>query len=153
LHNAQIKKSQKTDEHLDELLSPPHQQSSPSSADNGVTEVKEIEIVDITTLVANKVSEYTQKDVFERLQSNTTQSYAVKHNPPPSTRIVSSPPRAENERADKTDLVMPARNTSPLRDRSGYTQQNVFERLQRTKTHAFAGKELSKDGEDHHQGS
>lgn len=153
LQNAQAKKCQKTEEHVDELPSSPHQSLSPSSADDGATEVKEIEIVDITTLVANKVSEYTQKDVFERLQSNTTQSYAVKHNPPPSTRMVSSPPRAENERSDKADLVMPARNMSPLRDRSGYTQQNVFERLQRTKTHAFAGKELSKDGEDHYQGS
>jgi hypothetical protein len=155
LQNVQAKKSQKADEILDELLSPSHQPSSPSSAEDRVTqaEMKEIEIVDITTLVANKVSEYTQKDVFERLQANTTQSYAVKHNPPPSTRIISSPPRAENERPDKADLVIPARNMSPLRDRSGYTQQNVFERLQRTKTHAFAGKELSKDGEDHHQGS
>ena len=110
-------------------------------------------MVDITTLVANKVSEYTRKDVFERLQSNTTHSYAVKHSHAPVVRAVSSHVNAENEVSEKVDPFVTVRSKtevemSPLLDRSSYTQQNVFERLQRTKTHAFAGKEHSKDGDE-----
>lgn len=153
MQGVQAKKNQQAEELLDEILSPDHSQSSPSSNGDGEPQAKEPEMVDITTLVANKVSEYTQKDVFERLQSNTTHSYAVKHSQAPVLRAISSHMNAENEVFDKVDPFVTVRTKtevemSPMRDRSGYTQQNVFERLQRTKTHAFAGKEHSKDGDE-----
>jgi hypothetical protein len=153
LQGVQAKKNQQAEELLDEILSPDHSPPSPARDDHVEAQAKEPEVVDITTLVANKVSEYTQKDVFERLQSNTTQSYAVKHSHAPVVRAYASHLNAENDVSDKVDPFVTVRakpevEMSPLRDRSGYTQQNVFERLQRTKTHAFAGKEHSKDGDE-----
>jgi hypothetical protein len=153
MQGVQAKKNQQAVELLDDILLPDQSQSSPPSNDKVEPQAKEPEMVDITTLVANKVSEYTQKDVFERLQSNTTHSFAVKHSHTPVLRAVSSNLNAENEVSNKVDPFVTVRaktevEMSPLLDRSGYTQQNVFERLQRTKTHAFAGKEHSKDGDE-----
>jgi Kinesin motor domain len=151
IQDVQAKKSQKAEEMLDDLLMSHHGLPTPSkhgSLDSNANK-KHVESVDITTLVANKVSEYTQKDVFERLQSNTTQSYAVKQHTAP---VVRSPTITDNEKSDRQATCgrskVEAEIASPHRDKSGYTQQNVFERLQKTKTHAFAGKEHTREGED-----
>jgi hypothetical protein len=91
-------------------------------------------------------SDYTQQDVFERLQRNVTQAYAVKHN---GTLLPDGPQAfvddrrlqqrlAEAAAAATASTTMPA-PTVPSRD-SGYTELDVFERLQNTTTEAYAQK-------------
>jgi len=96
-------------------------------------------------------SDYTQQDVFERLQRTTTQAYAVKHVPenhtgrpddkaehfsPPMNRNIAKDP---GERSMSTSSVAPTPVTVPERN-LGYTSQDVFERLQKTTTEAYAKK-------------
>jgi hypothetical protein len=94
--------------------------------------------------------EYTQQDVFERLQKTTTQSYAVKHNgtmlPDYDVRgdfAFSSATVQEPALPDK-DLSSSSVQSEPLKQESNthsdYTSQDVFERLQKTTTEAYAKK-------------
>jgi hypothetical protein len=106
---------------------------------------------------AHKISDYTQQDVFQRLQTTTTQSYAVKHNNPlarPS--IEHAAPVVTTEETEEHDRA----NTSPTTesqvkhtDHSEYFRQNVFERLQKTTTQAYAKKRNRGTSKDDHIGS
>jgi hypothetical protein len=89
----------------------------------------------------DRVNEYTQQDVFERLQRTTTQAYAVKHDQAEtdrdnasSNRIISKKPK-EKSPASATTSVPPSASFDRVNE---YTQQDVFERLQRTTTQAYA---------------
>lgn len=162
---------------------------------------------------ASKVHEYTQQDVFERLQKTTTQSFAVKHAttheapesngdghsseaslghkpeipkprpsiegktkkgiPPTGTadhlttepdattfnKVHKSPSRTKikpkiNTNVNRTrSLTKPtdsnSRSTSPSRQRKEqYTQQNVFDRLTKTTTEAYAVKKKKLGGKE-----
>jgi hypothetical protein len=106
---------------------------------------------DIIEQIRSKVSDYTQQDVFERLQRTTTQSYAVKHSHPPirspteSAHVVPVVHTEEVEVVlDDTDTKTPA-TTESSKDHSEYFRQNVFERLQKTTTQAYAKKTKSGD--------
>jgi len=84
-------------------------------------------------------------NVFERLQKTTTQAFAVKHTgtSPPEMSVSDWP-------ASPTRLAVPkpsvlAKFGDTKRDeakgvQSNYTQQDVFERLQKTTTEAYAKK-------------
>ena len=93
----------------------------------------------------HKVSEYTQQDVFERLQRTTTQSYAVKHSHPPIRSPMEYNPvihTAEIQVEHEETEISPTESTV---DHSEYYRQNVFERLQKTTTQAYAKKTKSGD--------
>jgi hypothetical protein len=113
-------------------------------------------------------AEYMQQDVFERLQRTTTQAYAVKlldtqgmddkeHiSPPNSSRSAkapddSSPTFVTSSRGASKDAFSgagPARSTTADKTASsGYTSQDVFERLQKTTTEAYAKKTSSRHDE------
>jgi hypothetical protein len=152
IKEEQAKKTLAADELLDDLLTSTHGPPFPTAGQfEAVIEPKQPDI-DIATQVANRISEYAQEDVFERLQKTTTQSYAVKQHHPPSGHVgrsLSSPAGAtspenvlteKNEPVHFTRHVSDVEDPSPLRDRSAYTQQNVFERLQKTTTQTFAKK-------------
>jgi hypothetical protein len=162
MQKMKAKKSQEAEELLDELLSNNHGPTSVEKVVEQKSDEAKVPDIDITTQVANKVSEYTQKDVFERLQTSTTQSYAVKQNPTiPVVRgpAVSSPLRAVSPDMENTgsrnqaEMARPHSDVArspPGRDRSVYTQQNVFERLQKTTTQAYAKK--TSVGDSRHNG-
>jgi hypothetical protein len=92
---------------------------------------------DLALQVADKIAEYTQQNVFERLQTTTTQAYAGKHGrqSPAAHRFQSSSP--VRIRSDG-DLIPHAAN-----DPSDHTNHNVFKRLQKTETQASAQKKNS----------
>lgn len=106
---------------------------------------------------AFKISDYTQQDVFQRLQTTTTQSYAVKHNNPPArSSIEYAAPAVTTEETEEQDRA----STSPTpessiihTDLSEYCQQNVFERLQKTTTQAYAKKTNRGTSKDNHSAS
>jgi len=117
-----------------------------------------------STGVARSVStHYTEQDVFERLQKTTTQSYAVKHNgtllPEHSGfygRSTSLPVVASTNTHEQIHGKSPPSSTEvhsqDSSSHSDYTNQNVFERLQKTTTEAYAkktnkGKRGGKGGE------
>lgn len=101
---------------------------------------------DVSDQIHSKVSDYTQQDVFERLQRTTTQSYAVKHSHVPVRSPMESSnahvPVIQTEEVEVT-LEDDDRSTTPTEshvDHSEYYRQNVFERLQKTTTQAYAKK-------------
>jgi hypothetical protein len=91
----------------------------------------------------SKLNDYTQQDVFERLNKTTTQAYAVKQN--------------KNIAEDMLDHILDEDSSSKLQGSSSklesqsnharfervdeYAQRNVFERLQHTTTQAYATKQ------------
>jgi hypothetical protein len=86
-------------------------------------------------------SSYTEQDVFERLQRTATQSYALKHNTPDASEVPGREGAVGRKSSDNisersADLV----DNQVLSHSKKYTSQNVFERLQRTTTEAFAQK-------------
>ena len=90
---------------------------------------------DITVQVAEKVAEYTQQNVFERLQTKTTQSYAGKHgkqNVAANRSIALSPGRTRLSEGDA--------GNSPSKDLLDNMSHNVFKRLQQTETQAYSKK-------------
>eukprot|EP00978_Attheya_sp_CCMP212_P030131 scaffold109809_cov53-Attheya_sp.AAC.1 len=114
----------------------------------------------------SSTSEYTQQDVYERLQRTTTKAYTEKHrfdilaansdhqsnntNDPPK-KPSSSEPREPTLVIESSDAITPHDKNTIDGDNSGsetpskssmseYTQQDVFERLQRTTTKAYTEK-------------
>lgn len=100
----------------------------------------------------SKVSDYTQQDVFERLQRTTTQSYAVKHSHPPIRSPMENAHNTPVVHAEEVEVVYEEdteRSATPTEshvDHSEYYRQNVFERLQKTTTHSYAKKTKSGEG-------
>lgn len=89
----------------------------------------------------SKISDYTQQDVFERLQTTTTQSYAVKHNHPPARSLIEHAiPAATTVETEVPDTMITKPMPEIHTDNSEYFRQNVFERLQKTTTKAYAKK-------------
>jgi len=86
----------------------------------------------------SKLNDYKQIDVFERLNKTTTQAYAVKQNTNIAEKMLddvlnsSDSDSEEHEDAPKGELRF-----ERLEE---YASQNVFERLQRTTTEAYAKK-------------
>lgn len=93
------------------------------------------------------LSEYTQQDVFERLTKTTTAAYAVRHNGTmlPDAHMDHITPTAAATRTGGTAGTLKdegsaatAPTTSGSHDRAEYTSQDVFERLTKTTTEAYA---------------
>jgi predicted nuclease with TOPRIM domain len=86
---------------------------------------------------STKLDEYKRLDVFERLNKTTTQAYAVKQNTNIAEKMLcdildSSDQENDNELHQKSE---------PRFERvAEYASQDVFERLQRTTTEAYAKK-------------
>mmetsp|Transcript_15110 Transcript_15110/g.22260 ORF Transcript_15110/g.22260 Transcript_15110/m.22260 type:complete len:1577 (-) Transcript_15110:1105-5835(-) len=81
-------------------------------------------------------------DVFERLQNTTTKSYAVKQ---VHDIKQPSPQRLRKIKESGSPRMSPVEDNDvspPSIERSLYTQQNVFERLQNTTTRAYAEKQM-----------
>eukprot|EP00978_Attheya_sp_CCMP212_P000418 scaffold848_cov54-Attheya_sp.AAC.4 len=115
----------------------------------------------------SNMSEYTQQDVFERLQRTTTKAYTEKHrfdilaansdhqsnnsNDPPKKPISSNEYREPTLVIESSDAISPwdknaingnnsGSETPSKSSMSEYTQQEVFERLQRMTTKAYTEK-------------
>ena len=95
-------------------------------------------------------TDYTQLDVFERLQKTTTQAFAVKHSgtmfpdvtPYEGSTVahnISTASKREESKVYHSDWTH-RREESTRGAQSNYTQQDVFERLQKTTTEAYAKK-------------
>ena len=135
IHSIGQKANQDTwdepDEVLDELLASDVEEDEASTAEH---------------IRGSKVFDYTQQDVFERLQRTTTQSYAVKHGNNPSTRSPTTSPVqhtnqvGHSELSEAPETVANAPTLETNTDHSEYFRQNVFERLQKTTTQAYAKK-------------
>lgn len=74
-------------------------------------------------------SDYTQLDVFERLQKTTTQAFAVKHG---ITSDIVSPVTVPN--------LSSGTRVAPNDPKRSSAREEVFERLTKTTTEAFAKK-------------
>lgn len=90
-------------------------------------------------------TDYTEQDVFERLQRTATQSYALKHNgtmlPDASFYDGRGSASSLHGTPDERRGVSSAETaTGDDSNSSDYTNLNVFERLQKTTTEAFAKK-------------
>lgn len=88
-------------------------------------------------------TDYTEQDVFERLQRTATHSYALKHNGTmlPDTSFYDG--RGSSSIHGTPDERRGVPRAEPAADdslSSGYKRLNVFERLQKTTTEAFAKK-------------
>lgn len=80
--------------------------------------------------------DYTQLNVFERLQKTTTHAFAVKHTA-----------SQDSLTSSVSNLGVSINSTTPGHEDtkpSSYTKLNVFERLQRTTTEAFSKKKNTK---------
>ena len=93
---------------------------------------------------SSKRDDYKKRDVFERLNKTTTQAYAVKQNTNIAEKmlddiLVSSDSSVEEEHP---------RHEPRFERLEEYASQNVFERLQRTTTEAYAKKKNSSASED-----
>lgn len=92
------------------------------------------------------LTDYTEQDVFERLQRTATQSYALKHNGTmlPDTSFYDSKGSAasihDTPEERKGPLPSEPLTVEATSSSSGYKILNVFERLQKTTTEAFAKK-------------
>jgi hypothetical protein len=91
-----------------------------------------------------KRDDYKKRDVFERLNKTTTQAYAVKQNTNIAEKmlddiLVSSDSSQEEEHP---------RHEPRFERLEEYASQNVFERLQRTTTEAYAKKKNSAVSEE-----
>jgi len=108
--------------------------------------------------VSKTLSDYTQQDVFERLQRTTTQAYAVKHDGTVPVKAfeerehISPTPSIKGGAAsvDTNGRAAPSVPTLADRPASRYTSQDVFERLQKTTTEAYAKKTSASARHDHH---
>jgi hypothetical protein len=91
-------------------------------------------------------TDYTEQDVFERLQRTATQSYALKHNGAvlPDTSFYDANGSTSSVHDTPEGRKGPSQSEPPMvQDKSSnsdYTSLNVFERLQKTTTEAFAKK-------------
>jgi hypothetical protein len=132
---AATQNSDKCDEMLDELLRSDNEMTLHQRPDEGK---------------GNRTkAEYVQQDVFERLTKTTTQAFAVKQNDP--AKVTHAAPKMEahaNESEKDTALDDSQRGgefaRQPIlsKNKAEYIQQDVFERLQRTTTHAYAVKHI-----------
>jgi hypothetical protein len=92
------------------------------------------------------LTDYTEQDVFERLQRTATQSYALKHNGTmlPDTSFYDSKGSAssihDSPEGRKVTLPSEPSTVEATSSSSSYKKLNVFERLQKTTTEAFAKK-------------
>lgn len=86
---------------------------------------------------ASRRDEYKDLDVFERLNRTTTQAYAVKQHVNIAEKMLDDL-LDRSEKHDEGEPQKPAPNFERVK---AYAQQNVFERLQKTTTHAFAVKQ------------
>lgn len=93
---------------------------------------------------ANKREEYKGLNVFERLNKTTTQAYAVKKHVNLAEKMLDDL-LDEPESNDLEDQIKPEPHFERL---EAYAQQNVFERLQKTTTHAYAGKQTTSHSSD-----
>jgi hypothetical protein len=89
---------------------------------------------------SEKFASYTQQDVFERLQKTTTQAYAVKQLDIVAYDVKEAP---TVNRSGVKEIAMQTQQTIPIPavvPNTEYIEQNVFERLQKTTTEAYAQK-------------
>jgi hypothetical protein len=101
-------------------------------------------------------TEYARQDVFERLQKTTTQAFAVKTHPHAVSAFEVNPiQHLESSTSPHHEEEVVRQNSSPSNEHqlssageknvhSEYMRQDVFERLQRTTTEAYAKKTNSK---------
>ena len=83
----------------------------------------------------DRVKEYARQNVFERLQRTTTEAYAKKHEGHPNiAEKMLDDILSEKKHEGHTNIA------EKMLDDSEYARQDVFERLQRTTTEAFAKK-------------
>jgi kinesin family protein 4/21/27 len=93
---------------------------------------------------SKRVKEYERRNVFERLQRTTTESYAKKKNNDVLDDLLADED-TENEESTKFE---------PSSERvKEYESRNVFERLQRTTTESYAKKKNSSMEDAHRDGS
>jgi len=93
---------------------------------------------------SERVKEYERRNVFERLQRTTTESYAKKKNNDVLDELLADED-TENEESAKFE---------PSSERvKEYESRNVFERLQRTTTESYAKKKNNSMEEAHRYGS
>jgi hypothetical protein len=93
-------------------------------------------------------ADYVQQDVFERLNKTTTQAFAVKQSDP--AKVTHPAPKVEVQASEKekdgplddSQRGESTRQHILSKTKAEYIQQDVFERLQRTTTHAYAGKHM-----------
>jgi hypothetical protein len=92
------------------------------------------------------ITDYTEQDVFERLQRTATQSYALKHNGTmlPDTSFYDTKSSAssihDSPEGRKVPLPSEPSTVEATSSSSVHKKLNVFERLQKTTTEAFAKK-------------
>jgi hypothetical protein len=136
--NNQARRDQAADDVADRLLD--NLLNSSDSSDPRESSVAK----GVTT--RSMLTDYTEQDVFERLQRTATQSYALKHNGTmlPDTSFYESKASASSihdspERRKEPSSSEPS-TVEATSSSSDYKKLNVFERLQKTTTEAFAKK-------------
>lgn len=133
---VQARKSQQAEQMLDDLLA--SDGDSIVKTDSPPLE-KEVLSAAAQQELSKKVADYTQQDVFQRLQTTTTHSYAEKQKSS-APKTFSSPAKSQlEEEAAEGPRSVDLLSTSPTQ-KDNYTRQNVFERLQKTTTKAYAKK-------------
>jgi hypothetical protein len=90
-------------------------------------------------------TEYASQNVFERLQKTTTHSYAVRQNEKVFSEMNSNDETRSKEaptspKADVKRAAVPTREAVVTDIHTDYMDQDVFERLQKTSTEAYAQK-------------
>jgi hypothetical protein len=136
--NNQARRDQAADDVADRLLdnllnSSDSSEPRESSVAKGVT-------------TRSMLTDYTEQDVFERLQRTATQSYALKHNGTmlPDTSFYDSKGSAssihDSPEGRKIPLSSEPSMVEATSSSSVHKKLNVFERLQKTTTEAFAKK-------------
>jgi hypothetical protein len=103
----------------------------------GVTKQSKTTKNQSTTSNSNRREEYKELDVFERLNKTTTQVYAVKQNVNIAEKMLEDILDDTEEHAEEPANPEPHFESERVDE---YIQQNVFERLQKNTTRAYAGK-------------
>lgn len=99
---------------------------------------------------ARNYSDYAEQDVFERLQRTSTVSYLNRHTVGTGSDVLPTDPLNHGRSGM---AIQPSDDGAQMLDdlQTPYTRQNVFERLQKTTTEAYAKKRnRPKSGESHH---
>ena len=136
--NNQARRDQAADDVADRLLD-----NLLNSSDS--SEPRESSIAKGVT-TRSMLTDYTEQDVFERLQRTATQSYALKHNGTmlPDTSFYDSRGSAssihDSPDGRKAPLSSEPSTVEATSSSSVPKKLNVFERLQKTTTEAFAKK-------------
>jgi hypothetical protein len=114
--------------------------------DSDTSEPQESSSVAKGVTTRSMFTDYTEQDVFERLQRTATESYALKHNGTmlPDTSFYDSKGSAlsthDTPEGRKGPLPSEPSMVEDTSSNSDYKNLNVFQRLQKTTTEAFAKK-------------